>query len=144
MLYSQLFTKSDNTTLLKEGDLLKRPELAQTLKEIAKRTPDDAVKYFYNSEFTDALVTDINDYAGNMTKEDFVNYEVLEYDALVSEFGQLRVLGTPAPSSGSILMFILNILKGLWVQINNCDRLWNKFFDTKFCKWYFLSDIDLL
>ena len=112
---SQLFTKSDNTTLLKEGDLLRRPELAQTLREIAKRTPDDAVKYFYNSEFTETLVDEINDYNGNMTKEDFMNYTVREYDALVSEFGELKVLGTPAPSSGSIFMFILNILKGLWI-----------------------------
>lgn len=111
--YSQLFTKSDNTTLLKEGDLLKRPELARTLKEIAKRTPDEAVEYFYNSNFTDALVADINNYGGNITKEDFINYNALEYDALVSEFGQLKVLGTPAPSSGSIFIFILNILKGL-------------------------------
>ena len=105
--------------MLKEGDLLKRPGLAQTLKEIAKRTPDNAVKYFYSSNFTDALVTDINDYGGNMTKEDFMNYEALEYDALVSEFGQLKVLGTPAPSSGSIFMFILNILKGLRIQNHN-------------------------
>ena len=102
--------------MLKEGDLLRRPELAQTLKEIAKRSPDEAVEYFYNSNFTDALVADINDYDGNITREDFMNYKVLEYDALVSEFRQLKVLGTPAPSSGSIFMFILNILKGLCVK----------------------------
>ena len=115
--YSQLFTKSDNTTLLREGDLLRRPQLAQTLREIAKRTPDDSVEYFYNSEFTEALVDEINGYKGNITKEDFMKYQVLEYDALVSEFGELKVLGTPAPSSGSIFMFILNILKGLWIRL---------------------------
>ena len=111
--YSNLFTKEDNTTLLKEGDLLQRPELANTLKELASRTPDKAVEYFYSSDFTDDIVDEINEFGGNMTKQDFVNYEVLEYDPLVTEFGELKVLGTPAPSSGSIFMFMLNILKGL-------------------------------
>ena len=108
-----MFTKSDNTTLLKEGDLLQRPELAETLKEIAKRTPDDAVEYFYNSSFTEGIVNEINDYGGNMKKEDFVNYTVLEYDPVITEFRELKVLGTPAPSSGSLFAFMLNILKGL-------------------------------
>jgi len=112
--YSHLFTKSDNTTLLKEGDLLQRPELAETLKEIAKRTPDEAVEYFYNSDFTEGVVNDINDYGGNMRKEDFVNYTVLEYDPVITEFGELKILGTPAPSSGSLFAFMLNILKGLF------------------------------
>ena len=113
--YSYLFTKSDNTTLLKEGDLLQQPELANTLKEIANRTPDEAAEYFYNSEFTEKIVAEINNFAiaGNMSKEDFVNYTVREYDPLVTEFEGMTVLGTPAPSSGSIFMFILNILKGL-------------------------------
>ena len=109
---SHLFTKSDGKTLLKEGDLLQRPELAQTLKELAIRTPDEAVEYFYNSEFTEKLVDEINSYGGNMTRQDFINYKVLEYDPLVTEFDGMKVLGTPAPSSGSIFMFILNILKG--------------------------------
>ena len=111
--YSNLFTKSDNTTLLKEGDLLQRLELAQTLKEIANRTADEAVEYFYNSDFTEDIVNDIKDYDGIVTVEDFANYEVLEYDPLVIEFEDMTVLGTPAPSSGSIFMFMLNILKGL-------------------------------
>ena len=111
--YSNLFTKEDNMTLLKEGDLLQRPELANTFKELASGTPDEAVEYFYNSDFTDDIVDEINEFGGNMIKEDFVNYEVLEYDPLVTEFGELKVLGTPAPSSGSIFMFMLNILKGL-------------------------------
>ena len=112
--YSNLFTKSDNTTLLKEGELLQRPELAQTLKELRNRTADEAVEYFYNSEFTEDIVNEINEFGGNMTMEDFMNYDVLEYDPLVTEFEDMKVLGTPAPSSGSIFMFMLNILKGLW------------------------------
>jgi len=109
---SYQFTKEDNTTLLQEGDLLIRPLLAQTLKDIAMGTPDEAVELFYNSNFTDELIEEINSYGGILEKEDFVNYEVNEHDALVSQFGDLKILGAPAPSSGAVFAFMLNILEG--------------------------------
>ena len=112
MFCSYQFTKEDNTTLLQEGDLLKRPELAQTLKDIAKGTPDEAVELFYNSEFTDELIEEINSHGGILQKEDFVNYEVNEHDALISQFGDLQIFGAPVPASGAVFAFMLNVLEG--------------------------------
>ena len=108
-----MFTKDDNVTLLTEGDILRQPDLARTLQYIAERTPDEVVEYFYNSEFTDEMVNEVNKYNGIFKKVDFINYEVNEYPALTTEFYGLKVLGTRAPSSGVIFNFILSILKGL-------------------------------
>jgi len=93
--------------------MLRQPDLARTLQSIAERTPEEAVEYFYNSEFTDEMINDINKYGGIFQKQDFINYEVNEYSALTTEFNDLRVLGTRAPSSGVVFNFVLNILKGL-------------------------------
>ena len=118
MFYSKLFTKDDNITLLQENDILKQPDLARTLRSIAERTPDEAVKYFYNSEFTDEMVNEVNEHGGIFQKEDFINYEVNEYAALTEEFDELKIISTRAPSGGVIFNFILNILKGEQVSHN--------------------------
>ena len=55
---------------------------------------DEAVEYFYNSDFTDDIVDEINKFhfVGNMIKEDFVNRKALQYDPLHTKFGELIVL----------------------------------------------------
>ena len=93
--------------------MLRQPELARTLQSIAERTPDEAVEYFYNSEFTEEMVNEVNQYGGIFMKQDLVNYEVNEYPAVTTEFDELKVLGTRAPASGVIFNFVLSILKGL-------------------------------
>ena len=112
-----MFTESDNVTLLEEGDTLRQPDLARTLRNIAERTPDQVEEYFYNSEFTDELVKEVNQYGGIFKREDLMNYEVNEYPALTEDFDELKVLGTRAPSSGVIFNFVLNILKGIYIHI---------------------------
>ena len=105
-------------TLLQEDDMLKQPDLARTLRYIAERTPDEVVEYFYNSEFTDKMVNEVNEHGGIFKKEDFTNYEVNEYPALIEEFDGLKVLSTQAPASGVIFNFALKILKGKKVSHN--------------------------
>ena len=50
------------------------------------------MEYFYNSDFTDDIVDEINKFVGNMIKEDFVNHKALQYDPLITKFGELIVL----------------------------------------------------
>ena len=119
-----MFTKSDRTTLLQQGDLLKQPDLARTLRSIAERTPDEVVEYFYNSEFTDEMVNEVNEHGGIFKKEDFINYEVNEYTALTEELDGLKIIGTRAPSGGVIFNFALNILKGEKVSHNTIPSLY--------------------
>ena len=54
--------------MLKEGDILKRPELAQTLKTIAQ----DGIDAFYDGSLTDTIIQEIND-AGN-AKQIILNF----------------------------------------------------------------------
>ena len=48
-----------------------------------------------------------------VTREDMVNYEVLEKEPIETTLdGSLRVISPPPPSSGVVLAFILNLLDG--------------------------------
>ncbi len=48
-------TNKETGRIYKEGDIMKRPEYAKTLKIIAEK----GAKEFYNGELTDTLITDI-------------------------------------------------------------------------------------
>ena len=98
--------------------MLKQPDLARALRYIAERTPDEVVEYFYNSEFTDKMVNEVNEHNGTLKKADYTNYEVNEYPALIEEFDGLKVLSTQASASGVIFNFALKILKGEKVSHN--------------------------
>ena len=94
--------------LLKKGDTLRRPKLAETLQNISKFGFD----YFYNSTMTDDMVNEINELGGNFTKEDFLGYTVLERNVTRSEYKGFPLLSTPPPGSGAILSMILSVLEG--------------------------------
>ena len=94
--------------LLKKGDTLRRPKLAETLQNISKFGFD----HFYNSTMTDDMVNEINELGGNFTKEDFLGYTVLEHNVTRSEYKGFPLLSTPPPGSGAILSMILSVLEG--------------------------------
>ena len=50
---------------------MKRPQLAETMRHIAR----DGAKALYDGVLTDALVSDIQENGGIITKEDFKSYE---------------------------------------------------------------------
>ena len=88
---------------------MKRPKLARTLEIIAASGADA----FYKGELTDKIVDEIQAHGGIITKQDLASYQVEVQDALVVHLNNsLTAFTTPAPSSGPILTFILNILRG--------------------------------
>lgn len=109
-----------NGTLLKEGDILKRPLYAETLRMVAQHGAD----YFYNNlTFTSPMVDELQEYYQSIvTVDDFANYTALVKDPVVSNFsGDLTVFGVPPPSSGAVLALALNILKGAYT----CSIIFN-------------------
>jgi gamma-glutamyltranspeptidase/glutathione hydrolase len=57
--------------VLEEGDRIKRPGLAQTLRVIA----DEGGSALYNGSLTQMFVDDIQELGGIITLEDMANYQ---------------------------------------------------------------------
>ena len=95
--------------LLKEGDILRRPTLADTLEKISER----GFEYFYQSNMTRGMVEEINGLGGNYSFEDFANYAVIERNVTASSYMGFPLLSTPPPSAGAVLSMILSVLEGM-------------------------------
>ncbi|EPX74757.1 gamma-glutamyltranspeptidase Ggt2 [Schizosaccharomyces octosporus yFS286] len=95
-------------TLLKAGDIMRRPAFSKTLEIIAK----EGVDSFYKGALTDAMVGFIQEHGGIITKEDFENYSVMISDVIETTYRDHNVLTCPLPTSGPALIEGLNILDG--------------------------------
>lgn len=95
---------------------MKRPKYAETLQTIA----NEGIDTFYTGKLADQIVKEIQDRGGIITKDDLAKYEIDYDEALnVTLNDSLTAFTTQAPSSGPILIFILNILRGYKVNIND-------------------------
>ncbi len=91
-----------------QGEMLKQPELAQTLERIAKN-PDD----FYHGEMARQLAAAVEKGGGLMTAKDLADYEVKEREPVHGTYRGMDIYSAPPPSSGGVaLLEILNILEG--------------------------------
>ncbi|UJR26395.1 hypothetical protein I4U23_007727 [Adineta vaga] len=106
----EVFIKNSTTKeLYKAGDYMKRPKLANTLEIIANQGADA----FYTGVLADKIVKEVTDNRGIITKEDLANYAVDVREALAVDLNDTyTAYTTQAPTSGPILIFILNLLQG--------------------------------
>ena len=98
----------------KEGDTLKQPELAATLKRIAKNSATE----FYRGETARMLVDEMAKNGGLITLEDLANYKVKVREVLHAKYESgghdWEVLTAPPPSSGGVAVIeSLNMLEGV-------------------------------
>lgn len=92
----------------KPGEILRQPELARTLEQIAKN-PDD----FYHGALARQLAAAVQKGGGLITAEDLAHYEVKEREAIRGTYRGYEVISAPPPSSGGVaLIETLNILEG--------------------------------
>ena len=92
------------------GDLLRQPELAQTLKRIRDKGPKD----FYEGETAKLLAADQQAHGGTITLADLKNYQVIERPTLKGRYRDYEVITSPPPSSGGIgILQMLGVLEGL-------------------------------
>jgi gamma-glutamyltranspeptidase/glutathione hydrolase len=94
---------------LQEGELLRQPDLANTLRRFSEGGRDG----FYTGETARLLIDGSRAAGGIWTLQDLVDYKVVEREPIGFFFGRVRILSAPPPSSGGIAIAnMLNILKG--------------------------------
>src|SRR6266478_4594038 len=98
--------------MLKAGDTLKQPELAATLKRIAKSGAGE----FYRGETARMLVADMANSGGLITLEDLAAYKPRVREVLRAQYEsgghEWAVVTSPPPSSGGVAIIeALNMLK---------------------------------
>lgn len=92
---------------LRMGERLKQPELAATLKLIAKF----GTNAFYKGAIAKQIIATMNQHGGVISQADLSAYHARILKPVEGEFAGFRILSMPPPSSGGItLIEILNIL----------------------------------
>jgi gamma-glutamyltranspeptidase/glutathione hydrolase len=92
-----------------EGEVIRQPELADTLKAIASQGAD----VFYQGWIAQAIVETVKKEGGVLTLEDFKNYKPVWREPLVATYRKRTVIAMPPPSSGGIaLIQMLGVLEG--------------------------------
>jgi gamma-glutamyltranspeptidase/glutathione hydrolase len=107
---TRIFLK--NGEMYKAGEKLRQPELAATLKRIAKSGAAD----FYRGETAKMIAADMASLGGLITLDDLANYQPKIREVLRAKYSvdghNWEVISSPPPSSGGVAMIeALNILK---------------------------------
>lgn len=94
------------------GVILRQPELAATLKRIARKGPDE----FYRGETAQMLVRDMASFGGLITRDDLAQYRPKVREVLHAGYDlngeKWEVLSAPPPSSGGVAVIeALNMLQ---------------------------------
>ncbi|KAJ1835201.1 hypothetical protein LPJ63_001326 [Coemansia sp. RSA 2711] len=100
--------------ILRVGEQVRRPELADTLEEIARDGPDA----FYRGRIAKSLVKVIQDKGGILTADDFARYEAVAREPIETYYHGRRVITGSAPTSGSVLLNMLNVIEGFTLALD--------------------------
>lgn len=98
----------NNGNYLKEGDVLKQPELGETLGRIAK----EGAKEFYTGKTARMIAADMKANNGLITLEDLKNYVAKEREPIRGTYRGHEIISMSPPSSGGlVLMQTLKMLE---------------------------------
>jgi len=84
--------------VLKAGDIIKYPALANTMRSIAKNGRDG----FYKGEVAQKLAAFIQKNGGYVTEEDLAKYEAKWRQPIVFDYKDLKIVSMSPPSSGGV------------------------------------------
>ncbi len=106
---------------LVEGEMLRQPELAQTLSLFANGGPNA----FYTGHVAEALITELGASSSNwIDANDLKSYRVVPRAPLRGWFRGVEVVTMPPPSSGGVLLLqVLGMLEGLPLDAERAKAL---------------------
>ncbi len=118
----------------KGGEVLKQPELSQTLARIAKFGSAD----FYHGETAKRLASEMASHGGLVTAEDLANYKVVERSPLLGKYRGYNVITAPPPSAGGIgLLQIMGMLEGTGYAGDGPDSIKAVHFEAEAMRRYY-------
>ncbi|KAJ2918019.1 hypothetical protein MD484_g2380, partial [Candolleomyces efflorescens] len=92
---------------LKEGETIRRTNLSRTLATIAKEGPDA----FYKGPIADSILDKIRMTGGIMSQSDLDSYSAKVRPALEGTYRGRKVYTSHAPTSGPVLLHMLNLIE---------------------------------
>jgi gamma-glutamyltranspeptidase/glutathione hydrolase len=102
-----IYYKADGSRY-EPGEIWKQPDLARTLKRIAKKGKDG----FYKGTVAELIADDMKKNNGLITEEDMANYVPQWTDVIWGEYLGYQIASMPPPSSGGVhVIQMLNILE---------------------------------
>jgi len=111
----------DNGNIPKAYSILRQPDLAHTLKQLAGSGRD----VFYDGEIADKLVEGVNRAGGIWTKQDLASYQVVEREPVKGNYKGIKITSAaPSSAGGIVLIEALNILSGY--DLTKADELTRK------------------
>nr|CAG8449363.1 2168_t:CDS:10 [Entrophospora candida] len=90
-------------TILNEGDIVKNYKLARTLKLLSK--------FGSEGKIAQSIVKKVRATNGIITSKDLKDYQPIVTKPITGFFNGRKIITTPAPSGGPILLAMLNILE---------------------------------
>ncbi|MFN8359867.1 MAG: gamma-glutamyltransferase [Candidatus Kapaibacterium sp.] len=91
------------STPWKAGDILRQPELANTLERIRELGRDG----FYSGETAEKIVAAMRDSHGIITREDLKSYQSIWRTPLTGNYDKYKIITMPPPSSGGVALLQL-------------------------------------
>ncbi|MNI08115.1 putative gamma-glutamyltransferase YwrD [compost metagenome] len=101
-----------NGEAYKVGEIMKQPQLAETLKLIAKK----GAKGFYQGEVAEKIVKDVQGNGGLLTLKDFSDYKAEWKEPISTNYRGYKAYNVPPNSQGIASLSILNILNNFDVK----------------------------
>lgn len=89
-----------NGEVPRSGFILKQPDLAHTLRLLAKKGHAG----FYEGELAEKLVQAVQQDGGIWELEDLANYQVVEREPLIGSFRGAKIITSPPSSSGGVAL----------------------------------------
>ena len=117
--FAKIHTK--NGQPLAEGDFLRQIDLAFSLRRIAEKGAEE----FYVGEIGDVLEKEIRKGGGLVDARDLAAYQVRKLSPLVGSYRDITYQTAPLPSSGLLLIQILNLVEVLipaWNDANEGEK----------------------
>ncbi|HEV7282439.1 MAG TPA: gamma-glutamyltransferase [Pirellulaceae bacterium] len=94
---------------IEAGEILKQPELAETLKRIRDQGPAG----FYEGKTAELIEQEMQAHGGLIDREDLRAYRVAKREPVRGTYRGYEVIGMPPPSSGGVAIIAgLNVLEG--------------------------------
>lgn len=98
----------NNGKFYEAGDILKQPDLAQTLARMQK----SGAREFYQGKTARLIAEDMKNNDGLITLQDLANYQVQERTPVRGNYRGHEIISMPPPSSGGIVLIqVLNMLE---------------------------------